>query len=88
MVGIKWRGQVVEMAPAPNLDPVIRDRLHADAVKLAKHVGYRNAGTVEFMVGLDGRHYFLEARQRTNPRERARIRADPSLLASPSHDPA
>ena len=33
-------------------------------MKLAKHVGYRNAGTVEFMVAQDGRHYFLEV----NPR--------------------
>jgi len=56
--------KVVEMAPAVNLDPEIRNRLHADAVRLAKHVGYRNAGTVEFMVAQDGRHYFLEV----NPR--------------------
>ena len=56
--------KVVEMAPAVNLDPAVRARLHADAVKLAKHVGYRNAGTVEFMVDAQGRHYFLEV----NPR--------------------
>ncbi len=31
----------------------------ADAVKLCKHVGYRNAGTVEFMVGKDGDEYFF-----------------------------
>ena len=37
------------MAPALGLDAV-RPRLLADAVKLARHVGYRNAGTVEFMV--------------------------------------
>lgn len=56
--------KVVEIAPAPVLDPELRSRLHADAVKLARHVGYRNAGTVEFMVAKDGRHYFLEV----NPR--------------------
>ena len=56
--------KVVEMAPAVNLDATVRARLHADAVKLARHVGYRNAGTVEFMVAADGRHYFLEV----NPR--------------------
>jgi pyruvate carboxylase len=33
-------------------------------VRLARHVGYRNAGTVEFMVDQAGRHYFLEV----NPR--------------------
>ena len=36
--------QVVEIAPAPNLAQNIKDALYADAVKLAKHVGYRNAG--------------------------------------------
>jgi len=56
--------KVVEMAPAVGLAEEVRARLHADAVKLARHVGYRNAGTVEFMVAPDGRHYFLEV----NPR--------------------
>ena len=37
----------------------MRDALHADAVKLARHVGYRNAGTVEFMVAADGKSYFF-----------------------------
>lgn len=36
--------QVVEIAPAPNLAQEVKDALYADAVKLAKHVGYRNAG--------------------------------------------
>jgi hypothetical protein len=36
--------QVVEIAPAPALAQSIKDALYADAVKLAKHVGYRNAG--------------------------------------------
>ena len=52
--------QVVELAPAYGLDPDIRAALHRDAVKLAKHVGYRNAGTVEFMVDKHGGYYFLE----------------------------
>jgi hypothetical protein len=38
----------------------VKDALYSDAVKLARHVGYRNAGTVEFMVDKEGRHYFLE----------------------------
>ena len=42
----------------------IKEALYADAVKLCRHVGYRNAGTVEFMVDKEGRHYFLEV----NPR--------------------
>ena len=56
--------KVVEMAPAPCLDEELRKRLHDDAVKLAKHVNYRNAGTVLFMVDNQNRHYFLEV----NPR--------------------
>ncbi|KAI8467848.1 MAG: pyruvate carboxylase [Monoraphidium minutum] len=56
--------KVVEIAPAPALDKKIKEALYSDAVKLAKHVGYRNAGTVEFMVDQAGRHYFLEV----NPR--------------------
>ncbi|WIA32059.1 hypothetical protein OEZ86_002911 [Tetradesmus obliquus] len=56
--------KVVEIAPAPSLAQGIKDALYADAVKLAKHVGYRNAGTVEFMVDKHGKHYFLEV----NPR--------------------
>ena len=56
--------QVVEVAPAYGLDPEVRAALHRDAVKLCKHVGYRNAGTVEFMVDKHGGYYFLEV----NPR--------------------
>lgn len=56
--------KVVELAPAPGLAQEIKDRLYTDAVKLAKHCGYRNAGTVEFMVDKHGNHYFLEV----NPR--------------------
>ena len=52
------------MAPSYGLPDKVRDALFADAVKLARHVGYRNAGTVEFMVDKNGRHYFLEV----NPR--------------------
>ena len=56
--------KVVEMAPAPLLPIDIKTRLYEDAVKLARHCGYRNAGTVEFMVDKQGNHYFLEV----NPR--------------------
>lgn len=60
--------KVVEMAPAYGLADEIKARLYEDAVKLAKHVGYRNAGTVEFMVDKYGKHYFLEV----NPRVQVR----------------
>ena len=62
------RPQVVEVAPAPKLPNSTRKALYDDAVKLARHVGYRNAGTVEFMVDKDGKHYFLEV----NPRVQVR----------------
>ncbi|MBX3275397.1 MAG: pyruvate carboxylase [Sandaracinaceae bacterium] len=56
--------KVVEMAPAHRLDPSVREALCADAVKLARAVGYLNAGTIEFLVERTGRYYFIEA----NPR--------------------
>ncbi len=56
--------KLIEMAPAVNLDPEVRERLFADAVKIARHVRYTNAGTVEFLVTPDGRYYFIEV----NPR--------------------
>ncbi|KAK4685694.1 pyruvate carboxylase, partial [Tremellales sp. Uapishka_1] len=56
--------KVVEVAPAPHLDEPVRQAILADALKLAKAVGYRNAGTAEFLVDQQNRHYFIEI----NPR--------------------
>ncbi len=56
--------KVVEIAPAPSLDPDLRERICADAVRFAREIGYVNAGTVEFLVSPDGRHVFIEM----NPR--------------------
>jgi pyruvate carboxylase len=56
--------KVVELAPAPNLDPALRERICADAVAFARHIGYMNAGTVEFLLDASGRHVFIEL----NPR--------------------
>ena len=56
--------KVIELAPAPNLDPELRERICNDAVKFARQIGYRNAGTVEFLLDRDGRHVFIEM----NPR--------------------
>ena len=56
--------KVVEIAPAPQLDPAVRDRLCQDALAFATSVGYVNAGTVEFLVAADGAHTFMEM----NPR--------------------
>ena len=38
--------------------------MHADAVAIAKYVGYRNAGTVEFLLAPDGKFYFIEVNAR------------------------
>jgi pyruvate carboxylase len=56
--------KVVEMAPAPHLDPAVRNRMTDLAVKLAKHVGYENAGTVEFLCDEKGNFYFIEVNAR------------------------
>ena len=56
--------KVVEIAPSVGISVALRDRITSDAVKLAKAVGYRNAGTFEFLVGPDEAYYFIEA----NPR--------------------
>jgi acetyl-CoA carboxylase, biotin carboxylase subunit len=53
--------KVVEEAPAPNLDPATRNALTAEAVAFATAIGYRNLGTVEFVLDVDtGDYFFLE----------------------------
>jgi acetyl-CoA carboxylase, biotin carboxylase subunit len=53
--------KVVEEAPAPSLEPAVRDAMGDVAVGFARAIGYRNLGTVEFVVDSDtGEHYFLE----------------------------
>ncbi len=56
--------KVVEIAPAPNLDPELRQRICDHAVAFARQIGYVNAGTVEFLLAPDGRYVFIEM----NPR--------------------
>lgn len=56
--------KVVELAPAKDLPQETRDNILNDAVKLAKSVKYRNAGTAEFLVDQQNRYYFIEI----NPR--------------------
>ncbi|MDT9594522.1 pyruvate carboxylase [Nocardioides zeae] len=56
--------KVVEIAPAPHLDPELRERICADAVRFAKAIGYTCAGTVEFLLNPDGEYVFIEM----NPR--------------------
>jgi acetyl-CoA carboxylase biotin carboxylase subunit len=53
--------KVIEEAPAPDLGPAVRNALTAEAVAFANAIGYRNLGTVEFILDVDtGKHFFLE----------------------------
>jgi len=56
--------KLVEEAPSTFLTPEQRARIGAEAVALAKISGYENAGTVEFLMGKDGQHYYLEMNTR------------------------
>ena len=56
--------KVIEFTPALSISDELRQRLCADAIKIAKAVNYRSAGTVEFLIDKDGNHYFIEM----NPR--------------------
>ena len=62
---IQRRNQkIVEEAPSPAVDPELRAAMGAEAVALARAVGYDSAGTVEFILGPDRRFYFLEMNTR------------------------
>jgi urea carboxylase len=57
--------KVIEETPAPNLQPALRLALHEAAVVLGKSVGYRSAGTVEFVFDAERQEfYFLEVNTR------------------------
>ncbi len=62
---IQRRNQkIVEESPAAKLTDQQRQRLWNYAVRFAKHVGYTNAGTIEFLVSPDGGMFFLEMNTR------------------------
>jgi geranyl-CoA carboxylase alpha subunit len=56
--------KVIEEAPSPAVDADLRHRMGAAAVAAARTIGYRGAGTVEFLLGSDGAFYFLEMNTR------------------------
>src|SRR5438128_69556 len=62
---IQRRNQkVIEECPSPLMTPGLRKKMGNAAVKLAKAVGYENAGTIEFLVGEDRHFYFMEMNTR------------------------
>lgn len=56
--------KVIEEAPSSILTPELRDKMGAAAVNAARICGYRNAGTVEFLVDEDRNFYFMEMNTR------------------------
>jgi geranyl-CoA carboxylase alpha subunit len=58
------RQKVIEEAPSPVVSAVMREAMGRDAVAAALAVGYRGAGTVEFIVDAEFKHYFLEMNTR------------------------
>ena len=58
------RQKVIEESPSPVVSPAMRERMGRDAVLAAQAIGYRGAGTIEFIVDQDLNHYFLEMNTR------------------------
>lgn len=56
--------KLIEIAPSPSINGDLRRRMGAVAVAAAKAVGYRNAGTVEFLVDDNNNFYFMEMNTR------------------------
>jgi acetyl/propionyl-CoA carboxylase alpha subunit len=56
--------KIIEESPSPTLTPEVREKMGTAAVKIAKEIGYNNAGTVEFLVDKNLQFYFLEMNTR------------------------
>jgi acetyl-CoA carboxylase, biotin carboxylase subunit len=52
--------KLIEESPSPALDPERREAMEEAAERACRHIGYRNAGTFEFLVGPDGEFSFIE----------------------------
>lgn len=55
--------KLIEESPSPAIDEDMRTRMEADSVRLFEHIGYRGAGTIEFLVQ-DGSYWFMEVNAR------------------------
>ncbi len=56
--------KLVEETPSPAVDEPLREEMAQAALRLARAIGYYNAGTIEFLLGPDRRFYFLEMNTR------------------------
>jgi acetyl-CoA carboxylase biotin carboxylase subunit len=56
--------KIIEESPSPFVSPALRERMGELALALVRRTGYRNAGTLEFLVDQDGHPYFLEMNTR------------------------
>jgi acetyl-CoA carboxylase biotin carboxylase subunit len=56
--------KLIEESPSPALDAELREEMEAAAERACRHIGYRNAGTMEFLVGPDGSFSFIEMNTR------------------------
>lgn len=56
--------KVLEEAPAPGLEQATRERLYVEALRCGEAIGYRNAGTIEFLVDSEGGVWFMEMNTR------------------------
>jgi len=56
--------KIVEEAPSPSVDDDLRLQLTSAAVKIARSMNFRNAGTIEFLLDEKGKFYFLEMNTR------------------------
>jgi acetyl-CoA carboxylase, biotin carboxylase subunit len=56
--------KLIEESPSPALDAELREEMEAAAERACLHIGYRNAGTFEFLVGPDGSFAFIELNAR------------------------
>jgi acetyl-CoA carboxylase, biotin carboxylase subunit len=56
--------KLVEESPSPFLNEMLRKKMGSSAIKLAKAIGYQNAGTMEFLVDQQSNFYFIEMNTR------------------------
>ncbi len=56
--------KLIEETPSPGIDSDLREKIARAAVKIARAVGYTNAGTIEFLVDKDGNFFFIEMNAR------------------------